>query len=200
MDRRTALSAIALPLLAGVSGCTNGAFPIVDAGSTPREEAVRYETRYWKDPNDVPVIEGGLSAETPDERRYATLVTTPAEVSRFHLDYVERVAGADVAAYVRETDFEGAFLLVLQVVLPSGSMDYEVERIDRKSEGRMDVATITPPIAGGTGEVLRATVVVRVTLADAAVPKRITITYANDPYHGGETTFVADGRSDDAEG
>lgn len=70
-------------------------------------------------------------------------------------------------------------------------MDFELEEIKRESTEELHVDTTTPPISGGTGEALRATICLQVLLKDSVAPDRVIVTYSNDPKNDGETTTFA---------
>lgn len=198
MDRRTTLSTVGGALVGVVAGCLTS-FPPDSGDDGDREgDPLQYEVRYSKDPNDVLLVEPGLGHGSAIESPYATVITDAAGRDRFDYDYMNDQEDIDdgIVTFVEETRFEEACLVVVQTVLPSGTMDFELEAVRRESDKAIHAYTTTPPISGGTGEVLRATIFTRVFLDGSAAPDRVTVTYSNDPNAGGGTTTFT---SDDAD-
>lgn len=208
MNRRAVLAGAGTLAVGPVGGCLGGSG---DAGgdatgteedrSTAGEDdvegtPVQFEARSTNDAFDVPIVEGGLAHHSNEDGYYATLVTDRDGLDRFDFEYMEDQPDIDdeTVGLVRETAFDEAFLLVVQTILPSGSMSLELETVGRLSDREIAAAVRTPPIEGGDAEAVRATIFARVQWGDAPAPERARITYYNDPNNGGEATvFRTDG-------
>lgn len=116
------------------------------------------------------VIEGGLShgVDSPaGERLYVTAVSTDAEAERFN----HSVLGTSASAFVRNTSFEAASLVVVQSFPASSFPDYRVESVTREG-GHLDVA-INDSSRGGTDDVTVETLLLRV---PGDPPESVTVT------------------------
>ncbi|MFB6151057.1 MAG: hypothetical protein ABEJ40_04555 [Haloarculaceae archaeon] len=115
-------------------------------------------------------IEGGIAYETSGEyatRFYATTVATAGEAERFNHSVLRPAA----SAFVRNTSFEEASLVVIQAFPASSHPDYRVESV-RRDGGTLRVA-INDSSFGGTADVTVETVLLRVP-GDA--PERVAVT------------------------
>lgn len=189
MDRRTTLTSLGSVLAGFTAGCLAEAPSDLPAESGEGTR-LSFESRSWKDPNDVQVIEPGLGYGSDLGSEYVTVITDRAGIDRFDFDYIESQPEIEgrLVAFIRETDLERACLLVIQMVLPSGSMNLELESVEREAEHALHAYTRTPHISGGTSEALRTTIVSRVFLEGPDAIDRVAVTHTNEKQEEDETT------------
>lgn len=106
-----------------------------------------------------PAIEGGIAyapGREYTERYYVTTVATAAEADRFNSSVLRPAANA----FVRNTTFRNATLVVIQAFPASSHPDYRVESV-RRRDGTLEVA-INDSSRGGTADITVETVLLRV--------------------------------------
>lgn len=106
-----------------------------------------------------PAIEGGIRYATDEaytERYYVTTVATAADARRFN----HSVLPPDATAFVRNTSFETATLVVVQAFPASSRPDYRVESVRRRG-GTLEVG-INDSSVGATADITVETVLLRV--------------------------------------
>lgn len=187
MNRRETLSSVGT-ILAGLTvGYLSAPASEPSRNGGGRESQLEYESRYVKDPIDEQIIEPGIGLESEIESFYATVITESEKTDRFDFEYIRTQEEIDdeLVWFVTETDFEEACLLVVQTVLSSGSMDFELTDIERGSVDAIYAYTKTPPTTGGTGEALSASIIARVYLERPHSIDRATVTHVDNV---GETT------------
>jgi hypothetical protein len=162
-------------VLAGAAGLAGVATGCLRA---PAAAGPRYETL---EVDAGGVYRPGLRDET-EEAFLAALVASEAAAAAFDLDAVPRAADR---AFVRETDFDAAFLAVVQVAGLNSSM---VLRVVDVASGRATltvVVAVDDPTPHSDDRVVT-TLLVRVRRDDAPVPDAVRVELSFD---GREVTF-----------
>lgn len=133
---------------------------------------MQYETHQIR--HQQPVIEGGVPLEDtpPDEERTVHLVTTTDGTASFHRDAMDDEA----AAFLDETDFSEAYLLVVGTYLGSTSASVEVAEVDQDGDEATARVAVEYPTAGDTA-IAYETNLVRVYLDGQSAPESAEVTF-----------------------
>lgn len=170
----------AFALVVFLAGCLGAGVPAAttDSPGTDVDRPSAYESYVFDHGGtDRPAIEGGLeydSGEPGTSRFYAMLVTSREEVERFN----DGVLDAEARAFVENTAFDEAYLVVVQAFPASSTPDYRVERVERAGdEVRVHINDSSPV---GTADITVETVLVRIARDSADPPERAVITTEGD--------------------
>lgn len=160
--RRSVLAACVLLVLAGCVGSpTTG---------TPGSPGHRVEVFDASGSGDRPIRGGIAYPEGGDgggERFYVTVVGSTEDATRFDRE----VLPADATRFVDGTDFEAAFLVVVQAFPASSVPDYRVESVSR--DGGTLRVRVNDSSDFGTDDVTLETVLLRVA---GTPPRRVVVT------------------------
>lgn len=165
--RRSTLAAGMLAVVIALAGC-GGLGPVDEPTdtdtptrtNTQTQDSPAYEALVFDSGmTDSAVIKGGLVpalGHVGAEHYYATLLTDASATDRFNRSLLPE----DAAAFVEETDFETASLVVVQAYPKSSVPDYRVESVTREGD-RLDVR-INDSSDAGTDDITLETVLLRV--------------------------------------
>lgn len=197
LARRKALATIVWVATVSVAGCTqseNGAGPESDStlqSQTPTEtktdaqpptmDEIAYSTIEIRDSQ---ILKDGLSAGS-DRHQHVVLLEPEAETDRFESEQLD----SEVEKFVSETNSETENLLAIQVTLPSGSTEYEVEGVGIR-DGQVHVRTSYVNNPGPQNEVLE-TELVRFAAPSDRSATGVVVHAENYPYADQtQTTFT----------
>lgn len=161
--RRSTLAACLFAVVIVLAGC-GGPGPGDTVSETPTDTQTQngpaYEALVFDSGlTDSPVIEGGLVpavGHAGTEHYYGTLLTDAGATDRFNWSLLPE----DAAAFVEETDFETASLVVVQAYPKSSVPDYRVESVARSGD-RLHIR-INDSSHVGTDDITLETVLLRV--------------------------------------
>lgn len=155
--------------LGGVSG--DGTTPVTtdDTDTTTTQPA--YETYVFDHAGyDAPAIEGGIrypeGASGPSQQ-YATVVASESDAERFDRSVLDDGA----TAFVANTSFDDAYLVVVQEFPASSVPDYRVESVERAGDALR--LRINNSSRGRTDDITVETLLVRV---HGSPPERVAVT------------------------
>lgn len=154
VTRRTFITTLSTTILAG---CLSG----------PSSGGPRYQVR---EIDDGAVYEPGLHDETT-EAFFAALVSSEEEADAFDLERIPREADR---AFIRETEFESAYLGVVQVAGLNSSMVLRVVDIATSRANLTVVVAVDDPTPYSDDRVIT-TLLVRVTRDGAPIPGAIQV-------------------------
>ncbi|PSQ19177.1 hypothetical protein BRD00_02735 [Halobacteriales archaeon QS_8_69_26] len=174
MNRRRFLAATALGALAGVAGCAGAS-----ESSTP-SDGMDVETRHWV----TDVLATDYRDRAPDGGPAPPVVLADPAEARDRIDPDEGStwfdASDEVDRFVRDTDFERSYLLVVQDG-DSHQRYLELRSIER-TDARLDVwASFDADVGSPVDDLVVHSLVVRVTDEEAGVPDRVELTVADTP-------------------
>lgn len=169
-------------LLVGIAGCV--ATP--PSGTTPpsQNSTLRYDAYVFDHAGvDSPAIEGGIRYSVDGDytrRNYVTIVGSQSDADRFNRGVLDD--GAE--AFVENTSFDDAYLVVIQEFPASSAPDYRVDRVASTDRGLH--VFINDSSVGGTADITVETVLVRVY---GEPPDRVSVT-TETGYHFDTTNGV----------
>lgn len=168
MQPRRAALAVALVALSLASGCLAVSGPTDATGTEPAP--IEHEVAAFDHlSEDAPAIEGGITVgdDLAGDELSVTTVTSAADTDRFD----EAVLDDAANAFVADTDFDSAYLVVAESYPESSVPDYRVASLERRN-GTLHVA-IDDSSDGGTDDVTIETVLIRV---HDEPPERVELT------------------------
>lgn len=151
----------------GTGTPTTDGTPTGSPDGTPVDDAA-YESYVFDHAGvDAPAIEGGITYRDGDytTRFYATVVDA-ASTDRFN----HSVLDAEASAFVDDTDFASASIVVIQAFPASSTPDYRVESV-RRTAGALRVA-INDSSEGATADITVETLLLRV---EGEAPESVTV-------------------------
>lgn len=157
MDRNILLVGGFLCIVA-IAGCVST--PPAGTTTPPPNSTPRYDAYVFDHAGvDSPAIEGGIRYSSTGDytrRNYVTIVESRSDADRFNRDALDD--GAE--AFVENTSFDDAYLVVIQEFPASSAPDYRVDRVESTDSGLHVFINDSSP--GGTADITVETVLVRV--------------------------------------
>lgn len=180
--RRGTLATGAAALFIGMSGCL---------ATFSRGNEVKTTTALVEQPSADPdnsVITDGLTRHD-EERRRAWMFNSSDDLESLNWEQLREIDGSSAATVVEETDFSNAFLVVVQLVLPSRDLTLRLNRVlSRGGTITIEVAANFPNNSGGAGETELATLFVRCSRDNVSTIKTVRVKYEGS---GPEGSFEA---------